>query len=119
MGTHPSVLAWRIPGMAEPGGLQSMGSHRVAHDKSDLAAATAAAVAAAICISLEKFLFRSFGHFKVGLSFYCWAVKNLPANAGDIRDVGSIPGSGKSPGEGNCNPLQYSCLENPMDGEAW
>ena len=45
-------------------------------------------------------------------------VKN-PANAGDIRDVGSIPGLGKSSGEGNSNPLQYSCLENPMDREAW
>ena len=46
-------------------------------------------------------------------------VKNLPANAGDIRDVGSIPGSGRSPGEGHGNPLQYSCLENPMDRGAW
>ena len=46
-------------------------------------------------------------------------VKNLPANAGDIRDLGSIPGWGRSPGEGNGNPLQYSCLENPMDREAW
>ena len=42
-------------------------------------------------------------------------VKNPPANSGDIRDVGSIPGLGRSPGEGNGNPLQYSCLENPMD----
>ena len=42
-------------------------------------------------------------------------VKTLPANAGDIRDVGSIPGSGRSPGERNGYPLQYSCLENPMD----
>ena len=41
------------------------------------------------------------------------------ANAGDIRDVGSIPGSGRSPGEGHGNPLQYSCLENPMDRGAW
>ena len=46
-------------------------------------------------------------------------VKNLPANAGDIRDAGSIPGSGRSPGERNGNPLQYSCLENPMDRGAW
>ena len=46
-------------------------------------------------------------------------VKNLPANAGDIRDMGSIPGLGRSPGEGNGNPLQYSCLENPMDRRAW
>ena len=40
-------------------------------------------------------------------------VKNPPANAGSTRDVGSIPGSGRSPGAGNSNPLQYSCLENP------
>ena len=46
-------------------------------------------------------------------------VKNPPANAGDIRDVDSIPGSGRSPGEGNGNPLQYSCLGNPMDRGAW
>ena len=39
-------------------------------------------------------------------------VKNLPPNAGDTRDEGSIPGSGRSPGEGNSNLLQYSCLEN-------
>ena len=42
-------------------------------------------------------------------------VKNLPANTGDIRDGYLIPGSGRSPGEGNSNPLQYTCLENPMD----
>ena len=46
-------------------------------------------------------------------------VKNPPASAGDIRDVGSIPGSGRSPGEGNCNPLQDSCLENPIERRAW
>ena len=44
------------------------------------------------------------------------AIKNLPANAGD---AGSIRGSGKSPGEGNGNPLQYSCLRNPMDKGSW
>ena len=42
-------------------------------------------------------------------------VKNPPASEGDIRDVDSIPGSGRSPGEGNGNPLQYSCLKNPMN----
>ena len=42
-------------------------------------------------------------------------VKNPPANAGDARDVGSIPGSGRFPGKGNGNPLQYSCLENSMN----
>ena len=46
-------------------------------------------------------------------------VKNLPANTGDLRDTGSIPGSGRSPGGGYVNPLQYSCLENPTDREAW
>ena len=46
-------------------------------------------------------------------------VKNLPANAGDIRDMGLIPGSGRSPGEGNGNPLQYSCQENSVDRGAW
>ena len=46
-------------------------------------------------------------------------VKNSPANEVDIRDPGSIPESGRSPGGGNGNPCQYSCLENPMDREAW
>ena len=46
-------------------------------------------------------------------------VKNPPANAGDIWDAGSNPGLGRSPGEGNGNSLQYSCLENSMDREAW
>ena len=45
--------------------------------------------------------------------------RNLPANAGDAGDAGWIPGSGRSPGGGNGNPLQYSCLELPMDREAW
>ena len=46
-------------------------------------------------------------------------VKTLPANAEDIRDVCSIPGSGRSPGGGHGNPLQYSCLENPMGRGTW
>ena len=46
-------------------------------------------------------------------------VKNLPVKAGDTRDAGSIPGSGRSPEEGNGNPLQYSCLKNPMERGAW
>ena len=44
-------------------------------------------------------------------------VKNLPAKAGDMSDAGLIPGSGRSPGGGNRNPLQYSCLENSMGRE--
>ena len=46
-------------------------------------------------------------------------LKNPPANAGDTRDAGSIHGSGRSPGGGHGNALQYSCLENPMDRGAW
>ena len=55
----------------------------------------------------------------------CWAsqvvpvVKNLPAIAGDIRDMGWIPGLGRVPGGWNGNPLKHSCLENPMDRGAW
>ena len=46
-------------------------------------------------------------------------VKNPPASAEDVRDVDSVPGSGRSPGGGGDNPLQSSCLENPMDRGAW
>ena len=46
-------------------------------------------------------------------------VKNPPANAGDARDVGSIPGSGRFPGDGNGCPFQYSCLENSIDTGTW
>ena len=60
----------------------------------------------------------------VGFSLWCLlpggsVVKNLPANAGDPGDSGLIPELERSPGEGNDNPLQYSCLENPMDTGAW
>ena len=53
------------------------------------------------------------------LSVVALVIKNLPANAGDIRDVGLVPRLGRSPEVGRDNPLQYSCLENPMDREAW
>ena len=92
MATHSSILAWKIPGTEEPSGLPSVGSHRVGHDRSDLAAAAARG-------------------FPGGSE-----VKASACNAGD---PGSIPGSGRSPGEGNGNPLQYSCLENSMDRGAW
>ena len=86
MATHSSVLAWRIPGTGEPGGLPSMASHRVGHDWSDLAAAVAQ------------------------------MIKNLPAmQRTQVRSL-----SWKDPLErGNGNPLQYSCLENLTDREAW
>ena len=90
MATHSSVLAWRIPGTGEPRGLLSLGSHRVGHDWSDLAAAADGTIG-----------------------------KNPPANTGDARDMGSISGSGRFPGRGHGNPLQYSFLENPIDRGAW
>ena len=90
-----SVLAWRIPGTREPGGLLSMRSHRVRHYWSNLAAA------AAVC----------------GGELPWWlSGEESACNAGDVS---SIPGSGRSPGEGNGYPLQYSCLKNPMDRGAW
>ena len=54
-----------------------------------------------------------------GASKVALVVKNPPANAGDVRDTGSIPGLGRSSGGGHGNPLQCSRLENPMDGGAW
>ena len=55
----------------------------------------------------------------LGVSQVATVIKNLAANAGNIRDSGSIPESGRSPEEGNGNPLQYSRLKNPMDRGAW
>ena len=55
----------------------------------------------------------------LGASQLALVVKNPPANDGDMKDVGSISGLGRSPGGGHGNPLQYSCLENPMDRGAW
>ena len=55
----------------------------------------------------------------LGASQVALVVKNPPVNAGDIRELGSIPGLGGCPGGGHGNPLQYSCLEKPMDRGAW
>ena len=63
--------------------------------------------------------------YKLYNMLYIYICLNFPggsdgkASAYNVGDLGSIPGSGRSPGEGNGNPLQYSCLENPMDGRAW
>ena len=56
---------------------------------------------------------------QISASQVALVVKNLPTNAGDVRDVGSISGSGRSPRGGHGNPLQYSCLVNPIDRGAW
>ena len=57
--------------------------------------------------------------FNLQKLFHILPGKEAPGNAGDVRDVGSIPGSGRFPGGGHGNPFQYSCLENPMDRGAW
>ena len=67
-----------------------------------------------ICIIYRETYTSMKGASKVAL-----VVKNLPSNAGDARDSGFISGLGRSPGGGNGNSLQYSCLENPMDKGAW
>ena len=67
-------------------------------------------VCVCVCVCVEYIVWAS----QVGL-----VVKNPSTNSGDIKDVGLIPGLGRSPGEGNGKPLQYSCLENPMDRGAW
>ena len=66
-----------------------------------------------------KGLFTALASFRLWVSQVVLVVKNPPANAGDARDVGLFPGSGRSLGEGNGNPLQCSCLENPRDRGAW
>ena len=97
MATHSSILAWEISCTEEPCGLQSMGSQRVRHN---------------LVTELSKAgITDATGGFPGGS-----VIKNPPANAGD---TGPIPGSGRFPGGGHDKPLQYSCLENPMDRGAW
>ena len=94
MATHSSVLAWRISGTGEPGGLPSMGSHRVGHDWSDLVAGDGERQGSLVCCSpwgREKSDTTEQVHFHFSVSCI---------------------------GEGNGNPLQCSCLENPRDGGA-
>ena len=97
MATHSSVLAWRIPGMGEPGGLPSMGSHRVGHDWSDLAAAA---------VSVRGF---PGGTSAKKSACQCRRRKRCVFN----------PWVRRCPRVGNGSPLQYSCLENRMDRGAW
>ena len=100
MATHPSVLAWRIPGMAEPGGLPSMGSHRVRHDWSDLAAAA-------------NLLFSS-TYFRVLQLNYTWTVYHPLNSLGKNTEVGSLsllqgifPTQGSNPGLLHCRQILY------------
>ena len=101
MASHSSILAWRIPRTEEPGGLQSMGSQRVRHDWATSLQVT----------EQQQNCPRGFPGSTSG--------KDLPANAGDVRDASSFPGLGRALRGGRGNPLQYPCLENPMGRGVW
>ena len=98
---------WRIPGTGEPGGLPFMGSHRVGHDKR-----LSSSSSTGMCTVYHLYI-------RYRASQVVLVVKNLPANAGDIRDAGLTPGLGRSSGVGKRNLLQYSCLENSMNRGVW
>ena len=72
-------------------------------------------VRVSVCVCVTQFI----ATLTCRASQVALVAKHPPASEGDIRDVGSIPGLGRSPGGGHGNPLQYSCLENFMNGEAW
>ena len=138
MAAHSSVLAWRIPGTGEPGGLLSMGSHRVGHDCSDLAAAAAAAAAKASLITqlvknlpamqetwfesqIEKIRWkRDRLPIPVFLDFPCGSAgKESTCNVGDL---GSVPGLGRSSGEGKGYPFsilaqRIACIVQSMGSQ--
>ena len=96
---YSSILAWKIPWTEEPGRLQSMGPQRVGHNWAHTRTHT-------------------IGHY-LAIKWCFPGGSEVKASACNAGDLGSIPGSGRFPGEGNGNPLQYSCLENPMGGGAW
>ena len=113
MSTQSSILAWRIPWTEEPGELQSMGSQRVRHDwVTELTELYYRIKKVNSVLWILPQLKNEWTHSRSEGS-------EVKASACNVGDVGSIPRSGRSPGEGNGNPLQYSCLENPMDRGAW
>ena len=126
MATYSSGLAWRIPGMGEPGGLPSMGSHRVGHDWSDLAAAAAAALGHLYLKQVPQVILM---YLDTPLQYSClenpmdggawWAAFHGVAKSRTWLCRLHFHFSLSWVGEGNGNPLQCSCLENPRDGEAW
>ena len=108
MAPHSSTLAWKIPWTEEPGGLQSMGSHRVGHNWSDLAAAAAAGLFILLFFKDFFLMWTIFLKPLLNLLQYCFCFLFVFFG----QAVSCI-------GEGNGNPLQCSCLENPRDGGAW
>ena len=117
MATHSSVLAWRIPGTGESGGLPSLGSHRVGHDWSDLTAA-----AAQPSISARRKQWHPTPVLLPGKS-HGWrslvGCSPWGREESDMTERLHFHFSLSCIGEGNGNPLQCSCLENPRDGGAW
>ena len=111
MATYFSTLAWKIPRMEEPGRLQSMGFSRQEYWSGLLCPSSG---------DLPNPRTESTSQALAGGFFTTFLVaQTVKASAYNSGDLGLIPGLGRSPGEGNGNLLQYSCLENPMDGEAW
>ena len=123
MATHSSVLAWRIPGTGEPGGLPSMGSHRVGHDWSDLAAA--AMCLCILCCTERKHWRRQWHPTPILLPGKSHGRRSLVGcspwghEESDTTERLHFDFSLSCIGEGNGNPLQCSCLENPRDSGAW
>ena len=126
MATHSSSLAWKIPWTGEPGysprghresDTEHTHTHTHTHTLKDPKSLHVPSVQrkGGFCVS-EKGRFLCFSSQIIRPSPGGSEVKASACNAGD---PGSIPGSRRSPGEGNGNLLQYSCLENPMDGGAW
>ena len=104
MAAHSRTLAWEIPPAGEPGGLRAV--HGVA-----MSQARRHASLTWLNESSRKYIPPPDVGFPAG--------SDSKVSACSEGDLGSVPGSGRSPGEGNGNPLQYSCLENPMDRGAW
>ena len=105
MATHSSILAWRSPWTEEPDRLKFTGSQRVTHDWAT--EHTSIHTYTHVCT-----------HSFIGICGFPGG-SDRKVSACNAGDTGSVPGSERSPGEGNGNPLQYSCLENPMDRGAW
>ena len=134
MATHSSVLAWRVP-LFLPGKLHRgawQGLWRVRHswvtttftfkDIQDKLSSRQLYTGAWRAGPRSGLAIWIVSHYIDGIHVIlqgALVVKKLPANAGDIRDAGSIPGLGRTPGGGHGNPIQYSCLQNSMDRETW
>ena len=119
MATHFPILAWRIPWIEKPGRLQPTGSQRVGND---WATNTFTLLFSTLWL-IRWILLSSYSLymriFIVEFLLQLFSGKESTCNAGAAGDSGLIPGLGRFPGGGHGNPLQYSCLENPMDRGAW